>query len=272
LRSVGRQITDVARGLPLGSLRDDHVVALNAVGREVVVSEGGRGSHAHGGHCLLLGDGRLALLVGPVAADGTRSKPLSVHGAECALSIGAIPKGNEAVSARPARLHVPHDASFRNRTEGREGLEKDFIVDLVGQVADENVEVVGRVFLGGVVRLVSPIDADFLTESVPMRTCAAMRARAYVVVDATPVERRHPSLGRARVVVLDETIVETLGVHLLAVVPCVFCNECRMDPDCAACHRGARAARLAVYLTDGELTVLSGIILTLWTCPVVSKI
>jgi hypothetical protein len=49
-------------------------------------------------------------------------------------------------------------------------------------------------------------------------------ARAYVVVDATPIERRHASLGRARVVVLDETIVETLGVHLLAVNPRVFRN------------------------------------------------
>jgi hypothetical protein len=176
LRSVGRQVTDVARGLPLGSLRDDHVVALNAMGREVVVSEGGRGSHAHGGHCLLLGDGGLAFLVGPVAADGARSKPLSVHGAERALSIGAIPEGDEAVSAGSARLHVPHDASFRNGTKGREGLEEDLIVDLVGQVADEDVEVVGRVFLGGVVRLISPVDADFLSESVPMRTCTAMRA------------------------------------------------------------------------------------------------
>jgi hypothetical protein len=35
-------------------------------------------------------------------------------------------------------------------------------------------------------------------------------ACAYVVVDATTVERRHASLGRPRVVVLDEAIVESL--------------------------------------------------------------
>jgi hypothetical protein len=28
-------------------------------------------------------------------------------------------------------------------------LEQDFIVDLVGQIADKDVEVIGRVFLGG---------------------------------------------------------------------------------------------------------------------------
>jgi hypothetical protein len=97
-------------------------------------------------------------------------------------------------------------------------------------------------------------------------------ARAYVVVDATTVEGRHASLGGPRVVVLDEAIVETLGVHLLAVSPRVFRNYCKIDPDCATCHGESSAARLAVYLTDGELTVLSGMILTLWTCPVVSKI
>jgi hypothetical protein len=34
--------------------------------------------------------------------------------------------------------------------------------------------------------------------------------RAYVVVDATAVEGRHATLGRAGIVVLDEAVVETL--------------------------------------------------------------
>jgi hypothetical protein len=165
LRSVGSQVANIARGLPLRSLRNNHVVALDAVGREMVVTEGGRWRHSHGGHGLLLGNGRLALLVGPVAADGTRSKPFAVHGAEGALSISTIPERDESVSTRPASLHVPHDTSFRHGAECGEGLEEHLIVDLVGQVANEDVVVVRSVLLGGVVGLVSPVDANFLSES-----------------------------------------------------------------------------------------------------------
>jgi hypothetical protein len=131
LRSVRSQVAHVARGLPLGSLRNNHVIALDTVRWEMVVSEGSRWSHTHGGHRLLLGNGRLALLVGPIATDGARSQPLSIHGAECALSISTVSESDESVSTRPACLHIPHDASFRDRTEGREGLEKDLIIDLV---------------------------------------------------------------------------------------------------------------------------------------------
>lgn len=167
LRCVRRQIADVARGLPLRSLCDDHVIALNTMRREMVMAEWGSRRHAHRGHSLLLGDGGLSLLVSPVASNGSRPKPLSVHGAECAVSIRAIAEGNETVSTRPARLHVPHNASFRNGTEGGKSLQKDLVIDLIGQVADEDVEVVRCVFLCRVVGLVRPIDADFLNSSDP---------------------------------------------------------------------------------------------------------
>lgn len=56
LGSVRGEVADVACGLPSGSLLDNHVVALDAVGWEVVVTKRSRGSHAHGRHGLLLRD------------------------------------------------------------------------------------------------------------------------------------------------------------------------------------------------------------------------
>jgi len=44
----------------------------------------------------------------------------------------------------------------------------------------------------------------------PARVKKTAKDGAYCVVDATAVERGHASLGRARVVVLDEAVVEAL--------------------------------------------------------------
>ena len=162
LGSVRGKVADVAGSLPLSGLRHDHVVALDTVSREVMVTKGSGWGHAHRGHGLLLRNRRLALLVSPVAANGTRPKPFSVHGAESTLSIRAITECDEAVAAGPARLHVPHDAGFRHLAKHGEGLEKHLVVDFVGQIANKDVEVVRCVFLCGVVGLVSPVDADFL--------------------------------------------------------------------------------------------------------------
>ena len=142
LGRVRSEVAHITRGLPLRGLCHHHVIALYTVGGEVVMTEGGCWSHAHRGHSLLLGDGGLALLICPVAANGARTKPLSVHGAECAVSIGAIAESDKAITTRSACLHVPHNASFRHGSKGRKSLEKDFIVDLVGQIANEDVEVV----------------------------------------------------------------------------------------------------------------------------------
>lgn len=73
LRSVWREVTNIARGLPLRSLLYDHIIALNAMGREMVMTVGRSWGHAHSSHRLLLRDGRLTFLVGPVAAYSTRS-------------------------------------------------------------------------------------------------------------------------------------------------------------------------------------------------------
>jgi hypothetical protein len=170
LGSIWGQIADVAGRLPLGSLGDDHIVALNTVRGEVVVAERSSGCHAHGSHGLLLGDGGLALLVSPVATNGAGTQPFAVHGAECALGISAIPESNKSISTRPACFHVPHDASLGDGAKSRECLEKHLVVDLVGQVTDEDMEVVGSILLCGVVRLISPIDANFLGKSKSIHT------------------------------------------------------------------------------------------------------
>lgn len=141
LGSVRGKIADIAGCLPLGCLRNNHIIALNTMSREVVVTEGSGRGHAHRSHSLLLRDRRLALLIRPVAANGTRTEPFSVHGAQSTLGVSTIAEGNEAVSTRPACLHVPHDASFRHRAKGREGLKEHFIVDFVGQVTNKDVEV-----------------------------------------------------------------------------------------------------------------------------------
>lgn len=162
LRGVRCKVADVARGLPLGSLLDDHVVALDTVGWEMVVTKGcGRG-HAHSRHRLLLGNGRLALLVSPVAANGTRTKPFAIHGGQGLVRITTVTESNEAIATRTSRLHIPHHTGFRNRTESRESLRQDLIVDFVAQVTDEDVEVVRGIFLVCAVGLIGPVDTNFL--------------------------------------------------------------------------------------------------------------
>jgi len=41
-------------------------------------------------------------------------------------------------------------------------LEKDFIIDFIAEIPDEDVEVIGGVFLVRCVGLVGPIDPNFL--------------------------------------------------------------------------------------------------------------
>jgi hypothetical protein len=173
LCSIGGQVADIASRLPLRSLLDNHLVAPDAMG-ELVMPKRSGGRHSHGGHGLLLGNGGLALLVSPVAADRARAQPLSVHGTERTLGISALTEGDEAIAARPSSLHVPHDTSFGYGTKCAERLQQHLIVDFVAKVAHEDVEVVGRVFLSSVVRLVRPVDADFLPMLVPCSNDFAM--------------------------------------------------------------------------------------------------
>ena len=54
LGGVGSKISNIAGGLPLRGLSDDHVIAIGTVGWEVMVAEWCSRSHAHRSHSLLL--------------------------------------------------------------------------------------------------------------------------------------------------------------------------------------------------------------------------
>jgi hypothetical protein len=150
LSGVRGEVADVAGSLPLRSLCEDSVVRLDALSGELVVlAKGTRRGNTHLGHSLLLGERRLALLVGPVAADGARAQPLAVHRGQGLVGLGAVAEGNKAVATRAAGLHVPHDAGLGYTAKGGEGLEEHFVVDFVGEIANKDVEVARGVLLAG---------------------------------------------------------------------------------------------------------------------------
>ena len=166
LGGVGRQVADVAGGLPLWRLLHHHVEALGTMGGEMMVSVRGGGSHAHSGHLGLLRHRGLTLLIGPVAANGPGSKPFAVHGAQRLLGIRAIAKGHKTVTTGATGLHVPHDPCFGDGAKGGKGLQENLVVDLVGQVTHEDVEVIGGIFFVLAVGLIGPIDANLLRELI----------------------------------------------------------------------------------------------------------
>lgn len=159
---VRSEVTNIAGGLPAGGLGEDNVVASNAMRRELVVAERCGRCQAHSLHRLLLSHRRLAFLVGPVAANGARAKPFTIHGAKCFFSLASVTEGNEAVASRSPCLHIPHDAALGDGAKSREGLLEHLIVDFVGQVTHKDVKVGSGVFLVGCVGLVCPVDSDFL--------------------------------------------------------------------------------------------------------------
>lgn len=131
----------------------------------MVMPKGGGRSHAHGHHCLLLGDRWLAFLIRPVAANRTRSEPFPVHRSKCLLRVGALTKGNETVATRTSSLHIPHDSGLGNTSKGRERLKEHLIIDFIGEVTNEDVEMVLSVFFVASIGLVSPVHTDFLETS-----------------------------------------------------------------------------------------------------------
>jgi hypothetical protein len=146
LSRVGREITDVYGGLPLGRLGNDHIVTLNTMSRKVVVTVRRGRRHSHRGHGCLLRHGRLALLIGPIATDSARSQPFTVHGAQSLLCIRTFAKRNETVATRATSFHIPHNTGFRNRSERGEGLGENFVVDFVAKVPNEYMEMIASVF------------------------------------------------------------------------------------------------------------------------------
>ena len=142
---------------------EHHVVTLHPLTRKMMMTKGRW--HSHGRHCLLLRGGWLSLLIGPVATDGARAKPFTIHRIQSLLGISPVRECNEPISTRAPGFHIPHDACFSHGAKGGEGLEQDIIVHLVAQITDEYMIVTSRIFLGWYVGLVGPIYTNFLSSS-----------------------------------------------------------------------------------------------------------
>jgi hypothetical protein len=101
------------------------------------------------------------------------------------------------VSACASQDTCEHIQAYRYLAEGRESLEEDFIIDLIGQITDEDVKVVRGVFFRRVVRLISPVHANLL------------------LMDTSAVKSLHGAFGGAWIVVLDKAVVVAFGLELV---------------------------------------------------------
>lgn len=101
-------------------------------------------------------------MVGPVAANGTRTQPFTIHGFDGFFGVCTLAEGNEAIATGATRFHIPHYTGFRNGTKSREGLQQDLIVDFVAQVTNKDMEVVRGVLFVGIAGLVGPVYTDLL--------------------------------------------------------------------------------------------------------------
>lgn len=70
---------------------------------------------------------------------------------------------------------------------------------------------VGSILFVGVVGLVSPVDANFLSSKCQLKREVGEMIATYVGDDTATIETLHGSLGRKLLFVLDETVVETSG-------------------------------------------------------------
>lgn len=214
LGGIRCEVSDVAGCLPLGSLLNNHVIALHTVCWEMVVTERSSWSHSHSCHSLLLRDRGLSLLVGPVATNCARTEPLAIHGVQSLFSIWTLTERNETIATRATSFHIPHDTSFGYGAKSGECLEQDFIIDLIAQIAHENMEVVGSVLLVRVVRLVCPVHTDFLvTIRILLLFSGCGSEFTYRLMNASSVEGLHSSLSRTRIIVFNETIIQPLALE-----------------------------------------------------------
>jgi len=162
LSRVGRQIANVARRLPGWRLVDNHVITVDTVCWKMVMTIRSGGCHSHLLHGLLLGNGRLTLLVRPVAANRAGPEPLTIHGAEGLFGIGTVTECNETIATRTAGFHVPHDTSLRHGPKGGKSLRQNLIIHFVRKIANEDVEMVRGVLFTRGVGLIGPVHPNFL--------------------------------------------------------------------------------------------------------------
>lgn len=183
LGTIGNEIANVDSRVVRSSLGDDRLV-----GQRCTLEVTGSGSRTRR-WSTADGGSTLGLLIGPVDTDSARSKPFTVHCGDSLLCIGLVSESEEAVTARLARVHIPHDSSIRESAESTEGFTKNLIIDLGAEIADEDMVVVGSVFL--VLRtLIRPVNTNLGVE------------------DLAAVEGLKSSLCGAHIHIFDETVVK----------------------------------------------------------------
>ena len=84
-------------------------------------------------------------------------------------------------------------------------------VEALGVIGGFNV--VGSIFFVITVRLVGPVNTDFLL-SVSWKLVHYISDETHRLVDSTPVESRHGSFGRARIVVFNEAVIQAFRLKL----------------------------------------------------------
>lgn len=201
LSAVGNKIADIDGGIEGRCLLNDGFVGQRAA-LEVDgcrrSSDSASGTRGGGSGCNRSSRGRhgggtrrgtLGFLVCPVDTNRSGSKPLSVHSSNSLLSVGFVAECKEAVSARFARVHVPHNPCIGHGAKGAEGFGEDIVINFGTEVTNKDVVVTGGV-LFVLLALVRPVDANLRVE------------------DLAAIEGLQRSFGSAHVDVLDEAVVE----------------------------------------------------------------
>ena len=88
-------------------------------------------------------------------------------------------------------------------------MKENFIVDLITQIADKDVVMIRSVFFILIITLIGPIDANFLPRSAKRSHVDRNTNR---IVYATTIESRHRALGSTRIVVINETVIESFAL------------------------------------------------------------
>lgn len=104
--------------------------------------------------------GALSFLISPINTNGTGTKPFSVHGRDSLLRVRFVAEGEETVTTRLARVHVPHNASIGHGTKSAEGLGEDIVIDFGAEISNENMVVTGGILLI-LLALICPINSNF---------------------------------------------------------------------------------------------------------------
>ena len=187
LGGVWGEVSDVDGGVVRRGLLDYGLVGNGTAGK----IDRGRNSDGCGGTawCGAYGWAALSLLICPIDSDGTRAEPLAVHGGNCLLSVGLVAEGEETVTTRFSRIHIPHDSGVGEGTKGTECLGKNLIVNLRTEIANEDMEVRSGVLLI-LTALICPIDANLCIKYL------------------AAIEGLKGSLSSTHVHVLNETVVE----------------------------------------------------------------